>query len=356
MLRAGVIGAAFAGRLHAESLIATGRVEVAGVVSAGPASSAAFARDFHCAAYPDLDTLLAAERLDLVTIAVPNRFHLPATLAAAAAGVHVICEKPLAMNLAEADTMLDACRDAGVLLLYGEQLCFAPRYQRVRELIQSGTLGTVVQMQHWERHGGPHARWFHDPTQSGGGVLLDMGCHGIEVARWLLDKPPVATVHARLGIFKHSSGNVDDHALVTMQFQTGALAVIDSSWAAPGGIDERLEVLGTAGSVSADLARGQSLLVYSDIGVNDAAEKAPGRAGWNFIAHEEARTWGWHGEMAHFVDAITGAIAPEETGSDGRQVLEIVMAAYQSAATGAEVALPFHTTAAMPIEPWLTRR
>lgn len=356
MIRVGVVGAGFAANLHAEGLVGTGRAELVGVVSASEPSRRAFAERWNCTPYVDISAMLEDARPDAITLAMPNRFHHDATLAAALAGIHVICEKPLAMNLVEADRMIEACRVAGVQLLYAEQLCFAPRYRKVRELIRSGALGTIIQVQHHERHGGPHASWFHDPVLSGGGVLLDMGCHGIELTRWLLDRPGVVSVHARLGIFKHREGVVDDHASVTLGFESGAIAVIDSSWAAPGGIDERLEVLGTKGSVSADLARGQAMLVYSDVGVGYAAEKVEQTTGWTFVAHDEARTWGWIGEMAHFVDCIEGRAEPEESGADGRSVLEIVSAAYQSAAEGQVVTLPFTSSAATPIEPWLRMR
>ncbi len=356
MIRAGIVGAAFAGNLHAEGLVSTGRVEIAGVVSATATSRESFSKRWNCKSYADVATMLADARLDVITLAMPNRLHHDATMAAAGAGVHVICEKPLAMNLGEADRMVHACRDAGVHLLYAEQLCFAPRYQKVRDLVRSGALGTIISVQHHERHGGPHTSWFHDPSLSGGGVLLDMGCHGIELTRWLLDRPAVRSVHARLGIHKHTTGIVDDHAVLTLGFASGAVAVIDSSWAAPGGIDERLEVLGTKGSVVADLARGQSMLVYSDIGVGYAAEKVEQMTGWTFVSHEEARTWGWFGEMSHFADCIDGRSEPEVTGLDGRAVLEIVMAAYQSAADDRVVTFPFTTDAATPIEPWLKAR
>ncbi len=356
MIRAGIVGAGFAANLHAEGLVATGRAEIVGVVSATPASREAFSKQWGCESYADVATMLAAARPDVINLAMPNRLHHEATLAAARAGVHVICEKPLAMNLGEADRMVRACHDAGVHLLYAEQLCFAPRYRKVRELVRSGALGSIVSVQHHERHGGPHASWFHDPALSGGGVLLDMGCHGIELTRWLLDRPAVRSVHARLGVFKHLDGVVDDHAVVTLGFDSKTVAIIDCSWAAPGGIDERLEVLGTKGSVVADLARGQAMLVYSDVGVGYAAEKVEQTTGWTFVAHEEARTWGWFGEMAHFVDCIEGRSEPEETGADGRSVLEIVMAAYQSAADDRVVTLPFTSSATTPIEPWLRSR
>ncbi|MDH4277000.1 MAG: Gfo/Idh/MocA family oxidoreductase [Acidimicrobiia bacterium] len=352
-LRAAVVGAAFAGTLHAESLIATREVDVVGVVSATEVSRVAFVDRFGGHGYQNVEDLLVDQRLDVISLALPNRFHADIAVAAAERGVAVISEKPLAMNLAEADRMIDACEAAGVPLLYAEQLCFAPRYVRVKELIRSGSLGDIIQINHWERHGGPHARWFHDPDLSGGGVLLDMGCHGIEVARWLLDKEPASSVHARLGIHKHTEGVVDDHALVTLRFESGSLAVVDSSWAAPGGIDERIEILGTKGTVSADLARGQSLLVYSDVGVDYAAEKVEHERGWFWVAHNEAHAWGWHGEFAHFVDVLRGRADPVETGHDGREVLEIVMAAYRSASEGCEISLPYSSDDPTPIAPWL---
>lgn len=355
MIRAGLVGAAFAAQLHAEGLLATGRVEIAGVVATSDVSRAAFVERWGGTGYRSIPDMLDAEHLDLIVLAMPNRFHCEATLQAAARGVHVLCEKPLAMNLVEAEMMVNACRTAGVHLLYAEQLCYAPRYVRVKELIDSGALGDIMQVQHWERHAGPHASWFHDPELSGGGVLLDMGCHGIEVSRWLLGKPAVRSVHARLGIRKHTAGVVDDHAIVTLEVESGPLAVVDSSWAAPGGIDERLEVLGTHGSVVADLARGQSLLVYSDVGVGYAAEKVTQQTGWLYVSHEDARNWGWHGEDANAVEVLEGRSAPVETGDDGRAVLELVMAAYESAAIGAEVQLPYESTAAIPIQPWLSR-
>ena len=356
VIRVGVVGAAFAGNLHAEALCATGRAEIVGVVSATESSRTAFAERWGCRSYVDLASMIAAERLDVVTLAMPNRFHRDAVLEAAAAGVNVICEKPLAMNLTEADEMIAACDRAGVHLFYAEQLCFAPRYVKVRELVRSGALGRIVQIRHQERHGGPHTAWFHDPEKSGGGVLLDMGCHGVALIRWLLDRPAIASVHAHLGIHKHHGGTVDDHAVVTMVFASGTVGVLDASWAAPGGVDERLEILGTHGSVIADLARGQALLVYSELGVGYAAEKVEHTVGWSFVGHEEARTWGWMGEMEHFVRCVEDGTAGEQTGSDGRSALEIVMAAYQSAADQATVSFPFTTAATRPIDPWLASR
>ncbi len=352
MIRVGIVGSRFAANLHAEALVATGRAELVAVTSATETSRSSFATRWGVRSYPSIEQMLASEKLDLVSLALPNRFHADATVAAAHAGVHVICEKPLALNLRDADRMLAACREAGVLLLYGEELCFAPQYRRVKTLIQEGAFGTVFSLAHRERHSGPHAQWFYDPELSGGGALLDMACHGIELCRWLLDKEPVAGVFCRLGNFRHRGAAVEDHAIVSLRFQSGAIATVEGSWAAVGGIDDRLEIMGENGGMVADLARGSAMLAYSERGVGYASEKADDTVGWSHVSYEEAWHWGWPQEFAHFVDCIEGAAQPEETGVDGRATLEIIMAAYRSAAIGAEVELPFETDAARPIDLW----
>ena len=355
-----VIGGAFAGNLHAEAISLTRAARVCAGVSRSAASRDAFAARWEVPAYPSLEELLAAVSsgavaCDAISLAVPNALHRQMTIAAAEAGLSVICEKPLAPTYADALAMVQACATAGVHLLYAEQLCFAPRYQRVKRMIDAGSFGELVQIQHWERHGGPHAEWFYDPAQSGGGVLLDMGCHGIGVARWLKGNVPVVEVSAQLGTFAHREHPVEDHSLLTLRFADDTIAVIDSSWAAPGGIDERLEVLGTQGHVLADLARGQSLLAYSDAGFDATAEKVVQQAGLSWIAHDEAWTWGWHGEFAHFAEVLAGRAKPLLTGADGLEVLGIVCAAYVAAAEHRVVTPPWPVSDQLAIQPWLDR-
>lgn len=356
-----VIGGAFAGTLHAEAISLTTTARVCAGISRSAQTREAFAARWDVPAYATLEALLAdvtagAVQCDAVSLAVPNHLHRPLTELAAAHGLSVICEKPLAPTYADAEAMVRACNEAGVHLLYAEQLCFAPRYRRVQQMIESGSFGDLVQLQHWERHGGPHAPWFYDPVQSGGGVLLDMGCHGMGVARWLKGGIPVVEVSAQLGTYVHHEHPVEDHSLVTLRFADGTIAVIDSSWAAPGGIDERLEVLGTAGHVMADLARGQSLLAYSDAGFDATAEKSVQQAGLAWIAHDEAWTWGWHGEFAHFADVLAGRAAPLLTGADGLEILGIVSAAYVAAAEHRVVTPPWPTGEHLLVQPWLDRR
>ena len=164
-------------------------------------------------------------------------------------GKHVICEKPLARTLREADEMISACAAAGVLLMYAEEICFAPKYVRAKELADEGALGEVYLVRQTEQHYGPHSDWFWDPEQSGGGVLMDMGCHGIEFARWVLGKPAARTVAAEAGTFVHGGRTrAEDHAIVTIRFDGNRMGLVEASWAKPGGMDDRAEIVGSRGS------------------------------------------------------------------------------------------------------------
>ena len=355
MINIAVIGGAFAGNLHAEAINRTRAGRVCAGVARSPETRAAFAERWQVPVFATAEEMLDSVPCDAISIATPNHLHRSLVEAAARRGVSSICEKPLAPNWADAVAMVEACERDNVHLLYAEQLCFAPRYQRVKALIDDGSFGSIIQLNHWERHGGPHAGWFYDPAKSGGGVVLDMGCHGIAVTRWLNSNNPVVEVMAHLGTYVHAEHPVEDHSLITLRFDNGATAVINSSGAAPGGIDERLEVLGTAGAVGADLARGQALLAYSDIGFRGAVEKTAHNIGLVRIAHDEAYTWGWLGEFAHFVDVLAGHAEPLLTGRDGLEVLGIVSAAYVSAAERRVVTPPWPVYEGPASGPWLNR-
>jgi len=355
MINIAVIGGAFAGNLHAEAINRTVNGRVCAGVARSVETRSTFGSRWKVPTFATLTELFEKIECDAVSIAVPNYLHRELVELAAQHGVSVIVEKPLASTYADAAAMVKVCEESGVFLLYAEQLCFAPRYVRVKELIEEGAFGQVIQLNHWERHGGPHADWFYDPDKSGGGVALDMGCHGIALTRWLNGNRPVVEVSATMGTYLHRDRLVEDHALITLKFDNEVIAVVDSSWAAPGGIDERIEVLGTGGSVSADLARGQSLLAYSENGFDGAAEKTTHHRGLVRIPHDEAYTWGWFGEFEHFVEVLAGTAQPALTGGDGLEILGIVSAAYAAAAQRRVVTPPW------PIDPgavghaWLSR-
>jgi myo-inositol 2-dehydrogenase/D-chiro-inositol 1-dehydrogenase len=307
--------------------------------------------------FTDYRKALELREVQIADICVPNPLHAQVTVDAAQAGKHVICEKPLCLNLQEADQMIEACARAKVQLMYAEELCFAPKYVRAKQLVEEGALGKVHLVKQSEKHSGPHADWFWDVTQSGGGVMLDMGCHAFEFFRWILDKPRAKSVMCQMGTYVHGAKTKgDDNSIAIVEFEGGAVGMAEESWTKLGGMDDRAEIHGSAGVTYADLLHGNALETYSEHGYGYAVEKAPDTKGWTFTVYEEAWNYGFPQELAHFIACVKDGTQPRETGEDGRAVLEIIMAAYESAATGRRIDLPLKTRAKTPIEPWLKAR
>jgi len=355
--RVGLIGTGFIGEIHAAAFKMVADAEVVAVASLTPGKAKAFAREHGIAkAFEDYRDLMALKEVDVVTLGIPNYLHAQAAIDAANAGKHVICEKPLCRTLEEADRMIEACRRAGVLLLYAEELCFAPKYVRAKQLVEEGALGRAFLVKQSEEHFGPHMPWFWDVEKSGGGVLLDMGCHSIEYARWVFGKPQVRSVMASMGTYVHGDNTKgEDHSFCIVEYEGGKTALAENSWAKRGGVDDRCEIYGSGGFTRADLLRGSSLLTYSEPGYGYAVEKAATTQGYTFTMFEEIWSYGFPQEMAHFVRCIQGKEMPAETGEDGREVLKIIHAAYESAGTGRRIEWPYQPRPVeKPIDLWLT--
>ncbi len=351
----GIIGSQFISGIHAEALRGCRQAQLLGVASPTPGNATRFAERHGIArCYTDYRKLLADPMIAMVVVGVPNDLHCEIALAAAAAGKHIVMEKPLCLNLAEADRMIASCQQSQVKLMYAEELCFAPKYVRLKSLLDEGALGKPTLIKQSEKHDGPHAAHFWDVNRSGGGVLMDMGCHAIEFFRWMLGRPPVKSVYAQLNTSVHrAKTRGEDNALLILEFADGTVALAEESWTKLGGMDDRAEVHGSKGVAYADLLHGNALEAYSSSGYGYAVEKAGSTAGWSFPIYEEAWNYGFHAEMAHFVDCVQNDRQPLVSGEDGRAVLEVLFAAYESAGTGRKVMLPFTSAARKPIDLWL---
>ncbi len=353
-VRVGIIGSQFISAIHVESLKRCAAAEVFAVASPTKGNAKKFAQ--HHAIphhFTDYRKLLAMDEIDMVVVGVPNDVHCQVTLDAAAAGKHVVMEKPLCLNLAEADRMIAACKKAKVKLMYAEELCFAPKYVRLKQLLDSGALGKPVLIKQSEKHDGPHAPHFWDVNRAGGGVTMDMGCHAIEFFRWMLGRPKIKSVYAQMGTHVHTEKTQgEDNAILILEFENGAMAVAEESWTKLGGMDDRAEVHGSKGVAYADLLHGNAIETYSATGYDYAVEKAGSTVGWSFTIYEEIWNYGFVQEMAHFVDCVQNDKQPLVTGDDARVVLETIFAAYESAGTGRKVQLPFLTDAAKPHDLW----
>jgi myo-inositol 2-dehydrogenase / D-chiro-inositol 1-dehydrogenase len=353
-VKVGLIGSQFISTIHAESLKKVAEAEIVAVMSPTESHVAAFAQKFGIPRYfTSLDEMLALQDLDMIVIGAPNNLHRDITLKAAAAGKHIVVEKPLCMNIAEADQMIEACKKANVKLMYAEELCFTPKYVRLKGLLDEGALGKPVLLKQSEKHDGPHADHFWDVERSGGGVTMDMGCHAIQFFRWLNGNNPIKSVYAQMSTSVHTDKTKgDDNAILIFEFENGVIAVAEESWTKLGGMDDRAEIHGSEGVAYADVLHGNSIQTYSTKGVGYAVEKAGNTVGWSFTIYEEIWNYGFPQEFEHFVDCVQNNKQPLVTGEDGRAVLEAIYAAYESAGTGKKVMLPFKTDADKPYKLW----
>ncbi len=355
-VKVGIIGSQFQADIHAESFrLMPDEAEVVAVASPTPGNAEQFARRHRIPRwFTDYRQMLAEPDLELITIAAPNTLHAAMTVDAANAGKHVVCEKPLAMTLEEADLMIDVCRRRGVLLMYAEELFFTPKYLKAKQMADDGAFGKVYLVKQTEKHFGPHAPWFWDVRRSGGGVFMDMGCHGIAFCYWFLGRSRIKRVLCHLGTYVHADKTEgDDDALCILDFENGAKGVVENSWARRGGMEDRVEVYGEGGMTFADLHMGNALPTYSEYGFGYAVEKAPSTRGWSWPVFEELWNYGFPQEMHHFARCVRGKATPQATGEDGRVVQEVLLAGYQSAGIGGRVELPFRPTGVVrPIDLW----
>jgi myo-inositol 2-dehydrogenase / D-chiro-inositol 1-dehydrogenase len=355
-VKVGIIGSQFEADIHAASFqILPDEAEVVAVASPTPGHAEGLAKKYGIPrVFHDYQEMLKEKDIEMVTITAPNRLHAPMTIEIARAGKHVVCEKPLCMTLEEAEQMIDTCRRQGVLLLYAEELVFTPKYLKAKEMADQGAFGKPYLIKQSEKHFGPHAPWFWDVEQSGGGVFMDMGCHGIAFCYWFLDRSPVKNVFCQMGTCVHAGKTRgEDNSICILEFASGAVGLVENSWARRGGMDDCIEVYGDGGVTYADLHMGNALPTYSETGYGYAVEKAPTTKGWTYPVFEELWNYGFPQEMRHFARCVRGKEEPRVTGEDGRVVQEVLYAGYESARRGEKVQLPFRPRGvSKPIDLW----
>ena len=378
-------------QFHLRSLLGVRNVIVAGVVSATQQRRDAFAAQANgcglgpCTAFPSLAAMLARDDIDAIWIASPNHTRLAVMReihAARAAGTTsvfaVACEKPLARTMTEAREMLHLAEDAGLLHGYLENQLFSTAVQRGRDIVWRRAVpnsGPPYLARATEEHSGPHEPWFWDGERQGGGVLSDMMCHSVEVARFLLTKPgaarnsmtlvsasaTVATLKWRRPLYAaqllaRTRGEVDyaqrpaeDFArgLLTLRDPDGNEAVIEAttSWAYVGpGLRITLELLGPEYSMEFNsLATGLKVFLSREVSGRageDLVEKQNAEQGLMPVLDDEAGIYGYTLENRHFVEAFRARRMPDETFADGLAVVEMLMALYRSAELGRTISLP----------------
>src|SRR5258708_1860981 len=331
--RRGLLGSGFVSNLHMLGLRDLSGWDVPVVASPNPEHAAAFAKKWNIAeSTSNVADVIQCSDIDLVVIGAPNYVHKDLAIQCAKAGKHMVCTKPLARNGVEAKEMLDAVKAAGVMHGYAETEVFSPAVIKAREYVEGGGIGDVLTVRSREAHSGRHESWFWDKELSGGGAMLDMGCHTIEAARYFLGKEnKVVEVLAWAETLYHKEKtDAEDNAVLLMRFEGGQLGQSELSWTARGGLDLRNEVYGTEGGIFTDVTRETHIKVFSRPGAGYIVEKAEAATGWLFPPVHGAWIYGYREEMRHFIDCVANGKTPRETFEDGYVVNCILDAAYAS--------------------------
>ncbi len=311
-MRVALFGCGYIQDFHARGVLAHGD-ELIAVANHREATARAFAERYGIIhVTTDWEGLAADPEIDAAIVATPNALHAPQSIALLRAGTHVLVEKPMAISVAQCDSMIEAAEGSGASLMVAHCWRFRDEVIAMRDRIAGGELGDVVRTHGYGVHAGwGPSGWFIDPELAGGGALMDMGVHAIDTARFLLGDPDPGRVRASIGT-RYSQGRyrVDDDGLVLISWSTGTESLVEAGWWQPhlGGLESDTEVFGTKG--------------YARI--------------WDPIPpsedYEHCTQPMYTAQVAAFLDAIEDGRQPRPSGHDGRVVMQVVEAAYADAA------------------------
>ncbi|MEO8720858.1 MAG: Gfo/Idh/MocA family oxidoreductase [Ginsengibacter sp.] len=335
-MKLAILGSGFIARFYADALVGHRRKdEITTVYSRTKANAKKFADDYKVPNYTDsIEECVSHKDVDAVIIALSNDMHLEAVLACVAAGKHVLCTKPLGRNAKEAQQMLNAVEKANVTGGYLEDLVYSPKSLKSAATIKSGAIGEVIWTKSRETHPGPHSDWFWDKEKSGGGAIIDLGCHCVEICRNYIGKnirPIEVMCWADTRVHPIEA---EDNAIGLVKYENGAIGQFEVSWSFRGGMDLREEVMGTEGTIWTNnfLRTGFEMFTSGKAG-NYIAEKAESNSGWLFPVGDELNELGYNHMFTNMFEAIDNNSQPDETFYDGYVVNAILDAAYLSART-----------------------
>ena len=279
----------------------------------------------------DMDEAINHPDVEIVCVGLPNYLHHEVVLKAAKAGKGVICTKPLGRNAQEAYEMLQAVEAAGVFHGYMEDLVYTPKTLRTIESIKQGAIGKVLWARSRETHPGPHSDWFWDQNKAGGGAILDLACHCIEISRSFIGKEQKPIEVMCWAATQVKPIEAEDHAIGLVKYANGAIGQFEVSWAFRGGLDLRDEVMGTHGTVWLNHFLRTGFEMFTAPGQSGyVAEKAESDSGWLFPVGDENQDLGYNHMFNDMFSAFEEGREAQETFYDGYIVNAIMDAAYAS--------------------------
>ena len=331
-----MLGSGFIGRFYAEALQGyRSRDKVVSIYSRREESAKKFAEDYACAHWTtEMEEAIANPSVDIVCIALPNNLHEAAVMLCCKHKKAVMTTKPLGRNAAEAKRMLLAVEEAGIFNGYLEDLVYTPKFIKATQSVKDGALGRILWAKSRETHPGPHSEWFWDIEQAGGGCILDLGCHCIEIARGYIGKDIKPIEVMCWADTQVKPIDAEDHASGLVKYENGAIGQCEVSWTFRGGLDLRDEVMGTEGTIwiNSFLRTGFDMFTTGK-GGDYIAEKAESDSGWLFPVGDELNELGYNHMFMDMFNAMEKGVDPKETFYDGYVVNAIIDAAYKSAKT-----------------------
>jgi predicted dehydrogenase len=330
-----ILGGGFIGRFYADAL--TGRRSkdsVTVVYSRSQSSADRFAQDFKVPhVFTSMEEAVAHPESEVVVIGLPNFQHEEAVHLCVKHRKAVLCTKPLGRNADEALRMMKAVEEAGIFAGYLEDLCYTPKFLKSLKSVKDGAIGRVLWAKSRETHPGPHADWFWDLNLAGGGAILDMGCHCVEISRNFIGKDVKPIEVMCWADTQVKPIEAEDHAIGLVKYENGAIGQFEVSWTFRGGMDLRDEVMGTEGTIwlNSWLRTGFEMFTSGDGGKGYLVEKAETSNGWQFPVGDEAHELGYTNMFIDMLTAYENKQVPMETFYDGYVVNAIIDAAYRSA-------------------------
>ncbi|MFO7320915.1 MAG: Gfo/Idh/MocA family oxidoreductase [Chloroflexota bacterium] len=328
LLGAGLIGMFYAMSLHGHR--SRDRIQV--VYSRTEERARKFASDWSIPRWTtNLEEAINDPETGVVVIGLPNNLHEEAVRLAVKAGKAVLCTKPLGRNAAEAKRMLEMVEEAGVFHGYLEDLVYTPKTLKAIRSVRNGAIGKVLWARSRETHPGPHSDWFWNKEISGGGAIIDMGCHCIEISRNFIGKdvrPVEVMCWADTQVHPIEA---EDSAVGLVRYANGAIGQFEVSWTFRGGMDLRDEVSGSEGTIWLNHWLRTGFEMFTSVGEGGyVAEKAESETGWLFPVGDEPDALGYVDMFTDMLDALDEGRKPMEDFYDGYVVNAIMDAAYRS--------------------------
>ena len=329
-----MLGSGFIGRFYAESLQGYRNADkIVSIYSRREESAKKFAEDYKVDhVTTEMEESIAHPDVDIVCIALPNNLHEEAVMLCCKHHKAVMTTKPLGRNAAEAKRMLEAVENAGIFNGYLEDLVYTPKFLKAFESVKNGGLGRILWAKSRETHPGPHSEWFWNIEQAGGGCILDLGCHCVEITRSYIGKDIKPVEVMCWADTQVKPIDAEDHSIALIKYENGAIGQFEVSWTFRGGLDLRDEVMGTEGTIWVNnfLRTGLEMFTTGK-GTDYVAEKAESNTGWLFPVGDELNELGYNHMFMDMFNALEQGKQPKETFYDGYVVNSVLDACYRSA-------------------------